>query len=141
MSENRQRIVKVTRELLMEVLKFPPGTRLVDISCHVSNCFISDTVALKIEGPDFEPVPPGGVIPEVSAEYRSVPGTRVPEFVGFKERPTTAALKALRVAPRSSAGQQAELRAAYWDRLARDVAVQLDRDGLGDAPHVVAATS
>lgn len=84
--ENRQRIVRVSRQLLVGILKFPDGTRLVDVSCLIY--FDQDQLALKIEHPDFTPVEPGHVIPEITAEYRSTLAAGpqyVPEFVGFRD--------------------------------------------------------
>jgi hypothetical protein len=64
----RIRIVKVTRELLCEVLKLPPGTEVLDLSRDLY--YDQDVFALKVAHPDFPPVPPGHAIPAVNPVYR-----------------------------------------------------------------------
>jgi hypothetical protein len=76
----RQRIVRVSRELLQEALHLPPGAIIKDISLQLF--FDTDDVAIKIEHPDFTPVYPPSAIPTV----RPMLGvTQNVKFMGWQE--------------------------------------------------------
>lgn len=74
----RQAILRISGESLAEVLKLPPGTRIVDISPHVF--FNTSEFALKVEHASFPEVMPGYPVPTVNALYRTV---RTAEFMGW----------------------------------------------------------
>lgn len=78
---HRQRIVRIRRDLLLAALGLPEGTRLVDISRDMF--FFNDELALKIEHPDFKPVPAYQAIPEVTPMLGE---KRIPVFMGWGEK-------------------------------------------------------
>ncbi len=80
----RFRILRVSRELLIDILKLPLGTKIIDLSNHVF--FDADQFALKVEHPSFKPVAKDEAIPVVDATYRR---EETAVFDGWKERPTT----------------------------------------------------
>jgi hypothetical protein len=74
--ERRLRVVRITRDLLLELLRLPPGTEVVDLSRDLY--FAEDHFALKLRHPDFPEVPDGHAIPEVMPLYRAVEGSGNP---------------------------------------------------------------
>lgn len=66
----RQKILRVSNELLAEILKLPPGTRITGVSDQ--QFFTTDSIAIKIEHPSFAPVEPENVLPECTALYTEV---------------------------------------------------------------------
>lgn len=61
-------VLRITHDLLIEALKLPAGTRILDISRD--QFFLTDEVALKIEHPSLDSVPPGRPLPVVAPCYR-----------------------------------------------------------------------
>lgn len=63
-------IVRVNRDLLAAALRFPEGTKILDVSAHMF--FDSDDIALKVEHEDLAPVKPGRVIPNAHPMFSEV---------------------------------------------------------------------
>lgn len=82
-----QRIVKIDRTLLADVLCLPAGTRIIDVSGQMY--FDTDNIAFKIEHDDFDPVEPGQAIPEICPQFRRNPQT---EFVTWHHESDNADL-------------------------------------------------
>lgn len=72
----RHRVFRVSHELLAEVLLLPPGTKVVATADDAP----FGRLLVKIEHPDFPPVPAGHAIPEVQPRYTTV---SAPKFVGW----------------------------------------------------------
>lgn len=77
----RHRVFRISTELLAEVLLLPPGTRIVGV-CDKQYMF-SGEIAVKVENPAFDPVPPCKAIPECAPLYKAV---TTPKFDGWGPR-------------------------------------------------------
>jgi hypothetical protein len=77
----RVRIFRVSHELLAEVLMLPAGTKIVGVS--EQPFFFSGELAIKVEHPAFDPVPPVKAIPEYAPMYSQV---TTPKFDGWQPR-------------------------------------------------------
>lgn len=76
----RQRIIRVSREVLARALHLPEGTEIVDVTGQFY--FGTGDIALKVEHPDFTPVYGSEAIPEI----RPLLGEqRVVKFMGWQE--------------------------------------------------------
>lgn len=75
---NRVRIIRVSNELLASVLLLPPGCKIVGVSDQLY--FDQDQIAIKVESPDFDPVPEGTRVPEAGATYQQ---ETVAKFAGW----------------------------------------------------------
>ncbi len=62
----RIRNIRVSYDILCELLKLPVGTRIV---ASADERFI-DQLLVRVESPDFPPIPDGGLIPFVVPRYR-----------------------------------------------------------------------
>lgn len=82
MSDKRQAILRVSRELLAEILLLPKGSKILDFSPHLF--FESGDLAIKISHPNFPECKPGDSIPQVCPTYREVRST---VFCGWGELP------------------------------------------------------
>jgi len=78
----RQAIIRVSRQLLIELLRLPAGTEIVGISDQVY--FDTGDVAIKVEHPCFAPVETdGGTIPTKTPSYEVEDG--VVKFIGWSD--------------------------------------------------------
>ncbi len=64
-----QRIIRVSGELIRQVLKLPDDCRVTGLSEHLF--FASDEWAIRFESPEFPDVPPGNLIPVVGPVYQT----------------------------------------------------------------------
>lgn len=81
--ERHEAIVPVTGALMADILKFPQGTEIIDITCD----FHRDLFLIHVSNPDLPVVAEGASPEHISPQYTSV---RTPVFVGWNI-PTPAA--------------------------------------------------
>jgi hypothetical protein len=74
-------ILRVSRDLLVHVLRLPEGTRILDISPHVY--FDQDIVTFKVEHPEFPLTYSGMTLPVCNPQYGKNPKTGETEFLGW----------------------------------------------------------
>lgn len=85
MDGKRIRVLKVSGELLRQVLKLPDNCQVIGLSHDLY--FREDCWALRVESPDFSVVPFSHTCPPVYATYQSTPGgdgRPVVEFIGWE---------------------------------------------------------
>lgn len=66
----RQRIIRIDREMLRSFLKLPNNVTIVAVSDELY--FETGDIAIKIECPDFRPVPAGNHIQSIDPFYKAV---------------------------------------------------------------------
>ncbi len=75
-----QRIMRVSGQLLRDLLKLPTNCELVDV--HRGDFYqAGNEFCLKVESPDFKPIPDGCVIPYVAPIFEQ--HTAAERFVGW----------------------------------------------------------
>lgn len=74
-------VLRVSWDLLREVLLLPPDCRVVGV--NVFAFFDTDDIALRVESDEFPPVPEGQPLPIVGAHYSNVMTARFDGWDGL----------------------------------------------------------
>jgi hypothetical protein len=63
------RIMRVSNDLLANLLCLPPGTQVMGVCDRDPHSFATGTFAVEVSHPDLPPVPEGSPIPDVNPCY------------------------------------------------------------------------